>query len=293
MTAVIAVFAVLLGGAVWISKKALPGDALYSLKRANENVALSLAGNDAAKGREYLKLAHTRADEVSSLVSRTSSMAGGPGANAAGGVNAHTAKLISTTLDQADADTRNGAKLLDAEAVRTGSADPLKTVTSWAPSQVARLQSIANRLGSGALHDRVTASSNVAADALSRAKALQANLGCNCLDKTATDELGPMPCTTNCSTAQNPAKQSTAPTKPTPPSSKSGNKPAVTGSGSNATTATVPVIPGVPSVPVTSHGGVTIPLPITLPPLSLPGQPASTGSATHTCTVYLLGICIG
>jgi hypothetical protein len=294
VTTVIAVFAMLLGGAVWVSKKSLPGDALYSLKRANENVELSLANDDAAKGREYLKLARTRADEVSSLVSRTASMAGGPGANAAGDVNAHTAKLISTTLDSADVDTRNGAKLLGAEAVRTGSAAPLDAMTNWAPSQLDKLQSIADRLGSGALQNRVAASSKVTADALSRAKALQSDLRCNCLDKSATDELGPLPCATNCSAAQDPAKQSTTPTRTQRPTKKVGNAPTATGSGSNSTTAaTVPLIPGVPSVPVTTRRGVTIPLPITLPPITLPGQPEPTLSATHTCTLYVLGICIG
>jgi hypothetical protein len=298
VTAVVAVFALLLGGAVWVSKKALPGDALYSLKRANENVALSLASDDAAKGREYLKLARTRADEVSALVSRTASMAGGSGASAAGGVNAATATLISKTLDSADSDTRHGAKLLDAAAVRSGSADPLKALTSWAPGQVARLQSIATRLGSGSLHDRVVASSTVPSQAFSRAKALHADLGCNCLDKSTTDELGPMPCTTDCSTARDPAKQSTAPTKTKQPATTGGNSPAVTGSGSNATTGTVPLSPPVSSVPSTSDGGVTIPLPsIPLPSIPLPGPQSTTpsdtpASSTHTCTLDVLGICI-
>jgi hypothetical protein len=297
VTAVVAVFAMLLGGAVWVSKKALPGDALYSLKRANENVALSLAPDDAAKGREYLKLARTRAEEVSALLSHTSSMAGGPGANAAGGVNAATAKLISTTLDSADSETRNGAKLLDAAAVSSGSSAPLKALTSWAPSQLARLQGIADRLGAGPLQDRVAASSSLTTQALSRATALHADLGCNCLDKTTTDELGPMPCTTDCSATPDPAKTSTAPTKTRQPVNKGGNSPAVTGSGSNATTVTVPLNPSIPSVPDTSHGEVTIPLPITLPPITLPGPTPPTSSSaatsTHTCTLSVLGICLG
>jgi hypothetical protein len=299
VTAVVAVFAMLLGGAVWVSKKALPGEALYSLKRANENVALSLAPDDAAKGREYLKLARTRAEEVSALVSRTSSMAGGSGASAAGGLNASTATLISKTLDSADSETRNGAKLLDAAAVRSGSAAPLKALTSWAPTQLARLQSIADRVGSGAVHDRVAASSTVTSQAFSRAKALHADLGCDCLDRSTTDELGPMPCTSGCSTAPHPAKQSTAPTKTKQPAKTSSNSPTVTGSGSNSTTGTVPLNPTVSSVPSTSDGSVTIPLPITLPPITLPGQqspsttPNTDASSTHTCTVNLLGICIG
>lgn len=298
VTAVIAVFAMLLGGAVWVSKQSLPGDALYSLKRANENVALSLTTNDGDKGNQYLTLARTRAEEVSALVARTSSMAGGSGANAAGGVNAHTAQLIRSTLDSADADTRNGAKLLDAEAVRTNSADPLKSLTSWAASQLERLQGIADRLGMGALHDRVTDSAKVTAAAYSRAKALNADLGCKCLDKSTTDELGPMPCTVACSAAQDPAKQSTAPAK-SPHTSKGGTAPSVTGSSGSASRSgatvppeTLPVNPSVSSVPVTTTGPkFTLP---PLPSLTLPGQPTTTGGGgTHSCAFYVLGVCVG
>lgn len=288
VTAVIAVFSMLLGGAVWVSKNSLPGDALYSLKRANENVALSLATGDAAKGREYLKLANTRAQEVSDLVSRTASMAGGPGANAVGGVNAHTAALITSTLDSADADTRSGTKLLGAEAVSTGSAEPLTTLTNWAPGQLKRLNSVADRLAAGGLRDRVLASTRLAVAAYSRATALHAALGCNCLDKTATDELGPMPCPSNCSATQHPAQQS--PAAPPPSRTKHGATPGVTGSGGGSS-ATVPLLPST-TVPVPSSPGLTVPL----PPVKLPGQPTATpgaASSTQTCTLYLLGICIG
>ena len=46
LTCVVAVFAVLLGGAVWISKRALPGDALYGLKRASENLQEAMTSGD-------------------------------------------------------------------------------------------------------------------------------------------------------------------------------------------------------------------------------------------------------
>jgi hypothetical protein len=293
VTAVIAVCAVLLGSATWVSKKALPGDALYSLKRANENLTLSLAPDDAAKGREYLKLARTRADEVSELVSRASSMAAGPGANAAAGVNAHTATLIASTLGSADSDTRNGARRLAAAAVHSGSTEPLQAMANWAPSQLKRLQAIADRLGSGVLHDRLSALTKLTAMALTRAKALHADLGCKCLDKAATDELGPVPCPTGC--AQDPAKHTTAPTKTRQPF-HGGTTTTVPVTGPNAPTApvTVHVLPSIPSVPVTSRIRVTIPMPIPMPPITLPSQPPPPGAtSTRVCKVYVMGICIG
>lgn len=304
VTALVAVFAMLLGGAVWVSKKALPGDALYSLKRANENVALSLTTGDANKGHEYLKLARTRVEEVSALVSRTASMAGGSGANATGGVNAHTANLITKTLDSGDADVRNGAKLLNAAAVSSGSDHPLAIMIGWAPGQVDRLKDIAGRLGPGTLQTRVNDSARLTAQAYARAMGLQPKLGCNCLDNVPTDEFGPKPCTV-CTVIPAPTQQpGSGSPKPSGSASqkaptKAGSTPSATGGGGpNATTpvVTVPINPSTPSVPVTSHGGVTITLPITLPPITLPGQqPPASGatSSTHTCTVYVLGICIG
>src|SRR5439155_23146175 len=48
-----AVLVLLLGVAVWMSSSSLPGDSLYGVKRASENVQLSLASGDAEKGRTY------------------------------------------------------------------------------------------------------------------------------------------------------------------------------------------------------------------------------------------------
>ena len=296
VTTVIVVFAVLLGGAVWISKKALPGDTLYSLKRANENVALSLATGDTAKGREYLDLAQTRAGEVSALLSRSSATADGTGPSAAGGVNSHTADLITATLASADSDTRNGSRLLAGQAVHDGSAEPLSFMTGWAPNQIERLQSISDRLSAGALHDRAAASAELAANALSRAQALQAALPCDCLDKAAIDDLGPVPTTV-------PApSQSTAPTTSNPPSSTKGGNTHPKATGSGGTTPTGPV--SVRIDPGTGSGsgsgtqsGTSVNLPIQLPPLpiKLPAPTQSTPGGTsgsQTCSLSVLGICL-
>lgn len=301
ITAVIAVFAMLLGGAVWISKKALPGDALYALKRANENVALSTAGGDTAKGRVYLGLAKTRSEEVQALLSRSSSMAAGTGPSAAAGVNAHTAKLIRTTLGLADTDVRNGAQLLGGKAVQSHSADPLSIFTSWAPGQIRRLQSITDRLGSGATHDRAAASTRLVVAALARAQRLIPMLGCNSMDNAATDELGPVPGPV-CTLAPSPGTHSTTPRAPNPSTStKHGNtatQPRVTGASAPAPsgTATLPIEPGSVTV-VPTRGNIKLPpLPIKLPPLpiQLPTAPnPTTSSAPHTCIVSILGICIG
>jgi len=303
ITAVIAVFAMLLGGAVWISKKALPGDTLYALKRANENVALSTADGDTGKGRVYLSLAKTRADEIAALLSRSSAMAVGTGPSGTGGVNAHTAKLITTTLGLADSHTRNAAQLLNGQAVRSDSVDPLSIMIRWAPSQIQRLRSITDRLGAGAAHDRAAASTQLVAAALVRARALNSVLGCKGLNNAATDELGPVPGRV-CNVAPKAGTRSPAPRAPGAPNPSTPTKQANTAAQPRASGATAPgpggpvTVPSDPSsVPVSGTGGTggtakLSPLPVPLP--SLPIQPnTGTSGALRTCTVYILGICIG
>lgn len=208
VTAVIAIFALLLGGAVWVSKKALPGDTLYALKRANENVQLSLTSGDTARGKEYLSFASTRADEATELLKRSSALAAGPGSTAAAGINAHTQKLVAGALNSADDDTRNASKLLGGEAVRNGSTAPLTAISSWAPGQLTTLQAVVDRIPAGALHDRAASSVQLVRAATARAQALDALSGCSCLGSAASDALGPVPCPV-CELQQSPA--------PTPP----------------------------------------------------------------------------
>jgi hypothetical protein len=193
----LAVFALLLTGAVWLSRTTLPGDSLYGLKRASENVQLSLTSGDGARGREYLTLAKRRVDEAARLLSRS----GASGPAAPGSINAHTAGLITGTLTDADSDLRNASRLLSGQAARTGSADPLPTLLKWTPGQVSRLTAIADRIPAGPLHDRAVSSKLLADRVLERANRLRADLGCSCLVQTSSDDLGPLPCTSPCGPA--------------------------------------------------------------------------------------------
>jgi uncharacterized protein DUF5667 len=187
----VVIFALLLGGAVWLSSSSLPGDSLYSLKRASEKVQLSLTGGTGARAKEYLSLAKRRTDEVSALLSRAS-------AHAAGGIDARHAKLITETVGQADSDLRNASRLLTEQAVANRSADPLRVLISALPDQISRLSAIANRIPAGQLHNRAVASGQLATRVLDRANQLRADLGCSCLTGTSTDDLGPLPCSTPC-----------------------------------------------------------------------------------------------
>ena len=187
------VFIVLLGGAVFLSGKALPGQSLYGVKRASEDVQLSLSTSDADKGKQYLTMAGTRADEVSDLLGDTSALAAGGGTSASGAVSAHTAKLITSTLEDQDSQTQSGARLLNSDSLRTASTSPLTTLINWAPAQQAKLQAIIARIPTGALHDRAVASEAVLTAALTRSQALAPLVANPCEATTSSDAYGPIP----------------------------------------------------------------------------------------------------
>jgi hypothetical protein len=189
-----AVLVILLGVAVWMSSSSLPGDSLYGVKRASENVRLSLAGSDAEKGRTYLDLARNRVNEAIDLLGRPNALAGS-GALAAGAVNAHTAKLVTQTLGSADSDSRSGMQLLGKSAVANMSADPLSKLDTWLPEQSSLLADVLARVPAGALHDRAQTSVNLLQRVSRRTDALKKNIGCPCLSQAVSDDLGPVPCT--------------------------------------------------------------------------------------------------
>ena len=190
---VLTAFAVLLGGAVYMSRKALPGDALYGLKRASENFQLATAGSDTEKAHDYLSFAATRAKEVRALLSRAGVAGVGP---QAGGIDAGTAANIRSTLASADADVKSASKLLGDQAVRSQSGKPLDAVTQWGPSQLTRLNDIAAAMPAGSLQARTMSSANLVGRALVRAETLAPAVDCACLTSAGSDDLGPVPCTT-------------------------------------------------------------------------------------------------
>jgi hypothetical protein len=201
---VLTVFALLLGGAVWMSRSALPGDNLYGLKRASERVELAVAGSDTEKAREHLEFAATRAKEVQALLARGSVTASGKGAQAAG-LDPETARLVTSTLASADSDVTAASVLLGKQAVRKGSPAPLDAMTKWAPGQLERLRDIAAVMPNGNLRQRTESSANLVAAALTRAKTLAPKVDCSCLGSAGVDTLGPVPCGT-CPSAQHPGQ---------------------------------------------------------------------------------------
>lgn len=255
-------FVVLLGGAVYMSRKALPGDALYGLKRASERVELATAGSATAKAKDHLAFAADRAREVQSLLARDAKGSG----PAATELDPTTARLVAATLGSADADVTAASVLLGTQAVNKGSTAPLATMTEWAPGQLARLRDIAALMPSGALQSRTESSADLVAAALTRAQTLAPKVDCSCLRATGADSLGPVPCAT-CPTARG-----SAPSNPQP-----GVDPGQTGAsgkaGSRATGGTAPN-----STVVKPHSSATPAQPAarTTNPPAVPGLPLPT-----------------
>lgn len=294
---IVTVLALLLGGAVWMSRKAIPGDALYGLKRASERVQLATASNDGEKARDLLHFAATRAREVRALLARASSTAMGSAPLAGGRVNSQTKSLVNDTLDAADSNVRSAARLLNTEAVRKGSTDPLKTMSDWAPSQLNRLQDITAAAPDATMRARAAFSTRVVAAALQRASSLRTKVDCSCMQNVATDEFGPVPCNTCAKAAPTPSPgsggintgagtQSGAGTGPGNAKTAAPRGPAAkteSGSGSGPTTARRAAPPSRSSRP-----GLPLPTVPTAPKHTTPG--IQLGPCGLTASVGGLGI---
>ncbi|MDT4937359.1 MAG: hypothetical protein QOG80_1030, partial [Pseudonocardiales bacterium] len=287
--AVVALFAMVLGGAVLMSRGAVPGDTLYGLKRADENVQLAFTSGDTARGKKYLQFAENRAHEVSQLLSRSSALAGS-GTAAASGINSHTANLVATALSSADNDVRSASRLLGDAAVESNSSGPLTVMATWAPAQVQRLQAITDRIPAGSsLRTRSAASTELVSAALSRSQNLTTLLDCHCLDKAPTDSLGPLPCVV---CAPSPTVTSSDPTSGTANSTGGSAIPSGASGSSSSSTDQAPVVIGGSS---STQSRPKLPLPsFDLPPIVIPPLPLPTPSSTRspTCVVNLLGICV-
>jgi Domain of unknown function (DUF5667) len=269
LASAVAVFVLLLGGAVWISGSAVPGDSLYGLKRAGEEVKLKLSsGTD--KGKQYLDLASKRIEEVARLVSRATSMPATTGPSAApAGINPHIESLVRSTLNDADNDTRSAAQVLNGEAVAHSSADPLGILESWAGQQLDRIHQIVGRLDQRTpLGKRAHDSWNVVAAAQGRAKQLRTAIlrsaPCQPPPPSDIDPFGPKHCYPSSTGAGALSPNSRTPSS-VPNSSKTAAKSA-TSAGPTSSGAVVPSLTASAPLPGAAGTVIVVPsIPIVLP----------------------------
>lgn len=118
----------------------LPGQPFYALKRGAEDVQLSFADGDQAKGAKHLELADTRLREVTALAEGRSELVAGSGPLA--GVAAFGGPLqdrINATLQDFDEQTTAGRVLLERVFRKTGKQEPLRLLKTFATEQQGRL----------------------------------------------------------------------------------------------------------------------------------------------------------
>ena len=108
------------------SENAAPGDALYGVKRQTERAQLAMAGSDVTRGQLSLDFARTRLTEAATL---------GDTGNLTG------------VLDDMDADTRQGVKLLTGSAVARRDKAPLDTLDTFLAGQRQTLTPMLDRVG--------------------------------------------------------------------------------------------------------------------------------------------------
>ncbi|MGW4382661.1 DUF5667 domain-containing protein [Kitasatospora sp. NPDC004531] len=128
-----------LGGVAAASTGALPGDALYGMKRGLEGLRFDLAGSDSERGALLLQQASTRLDEAQSLVGRAD-----PGST----LSPATVDQVRRALDDMHAEALRGRDLLRAVYRSNGSLAPMRQLAGFA-GQDERWSALQSRLPSG------------------------------------------------------------------------------------------------------------------------------------------------
>jgi hypothetical protein len=247
--AVLALVGSLAGMSVLLSRDALPGDALYGVKRTAEAAALGLTFGDEPKALKHLEFAAARINEIETLARRY----GNP-------EDAPVGRYL-TALTDFDNDATAGSRQLISLATR-GDGRLLESLRDWSTQQAARLQRVADHLPEAA-RNRLTTSHAMLDRITARADALLLRMDCYQITSGSSDDIGELPATAPCE--EDPAVAS-SPTPPSvPPTTDSSGAPAGPESPSTPLPPAVPS-PEVPPVPLP---GVTAPLPLpTSPPVT-------------------------
>ncbi|MGR6322322.1 DUF5667 domain-containing protein [Micromonospora soli] len=168
----VAAGAVALSGISAASENALPGDALYGMKRSTERAQLALTSSDISRGQLFLDFARTRLDEAATV--RGDRLGFG------------------AVLDDMDADTRQGVRLLTTVAAERSDPAGLDAIDGFVTGQRQAVSGLLDR-ADHVEQDR-TRRSLALLDAVGRrADGLRAAIACGLPAPVASDALGPAP----------------------------------------------------------------------------------------------------
>ncbi|CRK60209.1 hypothetical protein [Alloactinosynnema sp. L-07] len=182
--AVLALVFSLAGMSLLLSRDALPGDALYAIKRTGEAASLGLTFGDEGKAYKHLEFATARITEIETLTQRYPNTKDAP----VGG--------YLSALSDFDGDAAAGARQLIALAT-AGDGGQLEGLRLWADHQGARLAALGPKLpGQAGTHQ--LASVALLSKIEDRATALAGRLGCFDITSGSIDEIGALPATGTC-----------------------------------------------------------------------------------------------
>jgi hypothetical protein len=156
------------------SENAVPGDALYGMKRSTERAQLALASSDLSRGQLYLDFAQTRLAEA--------------GAVRGEGLG------FARVLNDMDADTRQGVKLLTTSAMQRKDEAALDAIGKFLRDQRGQVSGLLDR-ATPAERDRTQLSLHLLDSIKKRADGLRTALRCGAPLVSQVDLLGPLPAT--------------------------------------------------------------------------------------------------
>jgi hypothetical protein len=168
----IAAGAIAVSGMSAASENAVPGDPLYGMKRSTERAQLALATSDLSRGQLFLGFARTRLAEA--VVVRGDAVG------------------FATVLDDMDADTRLGVKLLTTSAVQRDEAAALDVIGRFVTGHRAQVTSLLDG-ASQVERERIAGSLGLLDQIKRRADGLRAGLTCGGEQSSRADALGPLP----------------------------------------------------------------------------------------------------
>ncbi|KDN19747.1 DUF5667 domain-containing protein [Amycolatopsis rifamycinica] len=235
-----------------LSRSALPGDPLYSVKRAGESTALGLTFGEQEKARKHLEFATNRITELGELA-----------AEGAGEADYRTA------YDDFAADLRAGVAQLAAVATSDGSGtQALSDVRLWARNQAARLAALPPPAAAAPVFGGVR---DLLGKVQERTSGLVARMNCYQITTGSADDLGPLPATGECTQRPAPAaggRPTSASSDAPPPADSTSPSP----TGTQLPPSDAAATPGIPA----PSGGVT--------PPPVFGQPSTTSRPPSTPT---------
>jgi Domain of unknown function (DUF5667) len=280
--AVLTLIGSLTGMSLLLSRDALPGDALYGVKRTAEAAEMGLTFGDEGRALKHLEFAAARLSEIETLARRYPDRDSAP-------VGSYL-----TALTDFDNDAAAGSRQLIAVATRSDGSQ-LDALGAWAQQQSSRLTAVSELLPA-TVRSQGSASLALLDKIADRANALYARVDCYQITSGSADDVGALPASGNCDRAAGSrpgmpggpgdTDSTGSPVQPTVPPS-GGGQPAPGSGPAGKLPPLPPVARTVPpgagdgssdqtgSQPPQGESSINVPLPlpgVTVPPL-LPGLP--------------------